>query len=129
MTRRVPEKAVQAQIVRLLRTVGAQVYVIGTRRRRGDHPGTMQTPGLPDLYAFVQAQTMSGGRIWVPLWIECKGTGGRIRPEQAQFAQSCLDANHAYVVGGLDAVIAQLVDWGVVRTHQVPAYRLPDGRT
>jgi hypothetical protein len=26
---------------------------MGTTRRRGDYPGTMQTPGIPDLMAFL----------------------------------------------------------------------------
>ena len=47
------EKEIQADIVKLLETVGAAVYRIGTTRKRGDHQGTMQTAGIPDLVAFV----------------------------------------------------------------------------
>ena len=47
------EKDIQADIVKLLETVGAAVYRIGTTRKKGDHQGTMQTPGIPDLCAFV----------------------------------------------------------------------------
>ena len=47
------EKSIQSDIVKLLETVGAAVYKIGTTRKRGDHQGTMQTPGIPDLCAFV----------------------------------------------------------------------------
>ena len=47
------EKEIQADIVKLLNTVGAAVYKIGTTRKKGDHQGTMQTPGIPDLVAFV----------------------------------------------------------------------------
>ena len=47
------EKEIQADIVKLLETVGAAVYKIGTKRKKGDHQGTMQTPGIPDLLAFV----------------------------------------------------------------------------
>ena len=47
------EKEIQADIVKLLETVGAAVYKIGTTRKKGDHQGTMQTPGIPDLVAFV----------------------------------------------------------------------------
>ena len=43
------EKQIQADIVKLLETVGAAVYKIGTTRKKGDHQGTMQTPGIPDL--------------------------------------------------------------------------------
>ena len=48
------EKDIQADIVKLLKTVGAAVYRIGTTRKKGDHQGTMQTPGIPDLCAFVK---------------------------------------------------------------------------
>ena len=48
------EKEIQADIVKLLETVGAAVYKIGTTRKKGDHQGTMQTPGIPDLCAFVK---------------------------------------------------------------------------
>jgi hypothetical protein len=119
----VTERVTQAHIVRFLRSIGAQVYILGTVRRRGDHPGTMQTPGIPDLYAFVPL-TRGSGRIWIPLWVECKAPGGRLRPEQAEFRRQCLEAQHAYVVGGLDDVLALLVEWGIVRTTQVPAYRV-----
>jgi hypothetical protein len=121
--RRIPERVVQQHVVRFLRMVGARVYVLGTVRRRGDFPGTMQSPGLPDLYAFVPVPSELG-RVWFTLWVECKGAGGRLRPEQAEFRDQCLEAKQAHVVGGLDDVIALMVRWGVVRTHQVPAYRL-----
>ena len=47
------EKDIQSDVVKLLKTVGAAVYKIGTTRKRGDHQGTMQTAGIPDLVAFV----------------------------------------------------------------------------
>jgi len=40
---RIPEKVIQSQIVVLLRTCGAAVYVLGGARPRGDYPGTRQT--------------------------------------------------------------------------------------
>ena len=43
------EKEIQSDIVKLLETVGAAVYRIGTTRKKTDHQGTMQTPGIPDL--------------------------------------------------------------------------------
>lgn len=46
MITRIPEKVVQTQIVALLRTLGADVYVLGTTRPRGDrHHGTYQSQG------------------------------------------------------------------------------------
>lgn len=116
----VPEKVEQAHIVRLLRSLGGQVYVLGTHRRRGDHPGTMQTPGLPDLIAFLP-------RIPGVLCVEVKSARGRLRPEQAAFRASCLAIGPPvyHVVGGLNAVLAQLVALGLLRADQVPAHRLP----
>lgn len=46
-TPRQVEKPIQAAITHLLGMLGARVYVLGTRRKRGDHQGTRQTPGLP----------------------------------------------------------------------------------
>lgn len=48
-----PEKVEQSHIKQLLETLGAKVYVLGNHRRKGDFYGTMQTPGLQDLQAFV----------------------------------------------------------------------------
>jgi hypothetical protein len=50
---RVPERVQQAHIIRLVRTIGGVVYVLGTVRRRGDYQGTMQTPGISDLLVFL----------------------------------------------------------------------------
>jgi hypothetical protein len=116
--RRQPERAIQAHVAALLRHVGADVYVLGTTRRRGDYHGTMQTPGLPDLLAFLPR----GGGL---LAVECKAPGGRLRPEQETFRTACLACEAPFlthhVVGGLDAVIAYLIDLGLLRADQVAA--------
>ena len=54
------EKEIQSDVVKLLETVGAAVYKIGTTRKKGDHQGTMQTPGIPDLCAFVRLLKADG---------------------------------------------------------------------
>ena len=113
------ERSEQAGIVQLLRSLGAQVYVLGTTRRRGDHPGTMQTAGLPDLIAFIHTPDQHR-RLLV---IEVKAKGGRLRPEQEQFRTYCLDANVNHLVGDLDAVIAWLIAEGYLQSNQVPHYR------
>ncbi len=126
---RVPEKAVQAHIVQLLRSIGGQVYVMGTTRRRGDFAGTMQTPGIPDLMAFLPARDCphpapaARGRVF--LFVEVKARGGRLRPEQLAFAEGCVAAGVPHVVGDLDAVIAWLVEHGYVKADSVPHYRQP----
>jgi hypothetical protein len=114
---RVPERVEQAHIVRLVRTLGGTVYVLGTTRRRGDHPGTMQTPGLADLLAFLPVRPHMRER---QLWIECKARDGRLSPAQVEFRERCLAAGVAHVVGALDDVIAWLTAEGYLRRGQVP---------
>lgn len=118
------EQVEQAHIVQLLRSVGAAVYVMGTHRRRGDYQGTMQTAGIPDLLAFVPP---AAGSTVPPrlLFVECKAAGGRLRLEQVDFREHCLAAEVDHVVGNLDAVIAWLVERGLVKASQFPSYRLP----
>jgi hypothetical protein len=121
---RVPEKAVQQQICTLIRSVGGRVWAIGTTRARGDYPGTRQTPGLPDLIAFVR---LPGDLLpaWACVFIECKAEGGRLRPEQIEFRERCLASGMHHLVGGLDDVIAWLCARGVCKADQFPHYRQP----
>lgn len=147
------EKVEQAHIVQLLATLGAKVYVLGTHRRQTDFHGTMQTPGLQDLQAFLPRKVagapvcakcrhvMNGqGDMCTPpecrcvceavplrelVFVECKAAGGRLRPEQRELRELCLLAGVAHVVGGLDAVIAWLLGRGYLKQSQVPHYRLP----
>ena len=123
--RRQPEAAEQRAIVGLLRTVGCEVWVTGTHRRRGDYQGTMMTPGLPDVIAL-----LPGDRG--VLFVEVKAEGGRLRPDQIRFRDACLRAMDAgrgvtYATGGLDAVIVTLIGLGLLKPDQVPYYRLPAG--
>lgn len=126
---RVPERVVQQQIVTLLRSVGAAVYVLGTVRRRGDFHGTMQTPGLPDLFAVLPASKVAApdGAFSSPtaLWVEVKAEGGQLRREQAEFRAQCESAELAHVVGGVDDVIAWLIAGGWLKAENVPHYRRP----
>lgn len=120
---RVSEKAEQAHIVQLLRSIGAKVFVSGTVRRRGDFAGTMQTPGIPDVEAFLPPRWDCG--LWRVLKVEVKRVGGQLRPEQAEYRDLCSRANVAHVIGPLDAVIAWLAAEGYVKTSQFPTYRQP----
>lgn len=124
--RRVPvvsEKVEQSHIVQLLRSIGAKVYVSGTHRRREDFQGTMQTPGIPDIEAFIPNRCGIGG--YRLLKVEVKRIGGRLRPEQQEYQQLCDQASVAHVVGNLDAVIGWLVREGYVKASSVPHYRQP----
>lgn len=123
-TPRVPEKAVQVQIVTLLRSIGARVYVLGTTRRRGDYHGTMQTEGLPDLLAFLPAKAGHAPRL---LAVEVKAAGGRARPEQLIFRDCCEATGVAHVLGDLDALFAWLIAEGYLRRDNVGHYHQPAG--
>lgn len=110
-----PEKLEQAAIVKLLRMVGASVYVLGTRRARGDYQGTRQTPGLPDLIAFVPDHS----RTFVDqnrtlLMVEVKAPNGRPSDPQVEFCAHCQAAHVAHVMGGVDAVLDWLTTRGMV---------------
>lgn len=128
-TARAPlEKVEQANIVRLLRSLGAAVYVLGTTRRRTDHHGTMMTAGMCDLVVFMKTR---GGVSHQLLLIEVKRTrGGRLSAEQAQFRGLCLQAHVHHIVGGLDVVMAWLVDHQYLRGDQVAhQHAAPAART
>lgn len=121
------ERGEQAGIVQLLRALGAQVYVSGTTRRAGDFHGTMQTPGIPDIEAFVPHPHRHGHQApgYALVKIEVKAKGGRLRPAQAVYRNMCEFAGVAHVVGGLDDVIAWLLANGYLKATQVPHYRVP----
>jgi hypothetical protein len=119
------EKAIQAQIVTLLRLVGARVYVLGTRRRRGDYPGTMQTPGVPDLWAFLPRSPLGPGYDVDVVWVEVKAAGGRLRPEQRVFLEDCVIRHVPHVFGGVNEVISFLMTGGWLTVKQMPHYRWP----
>ena len=113
------EKDIQADIVKMLEAVGAAVYRIGTKRKKGDHQGTMQTPGIPDLVAFVMVPISPGlSSDWthlVQLWIEVKRPGEPMREGQKTFRFHALKASCEHVVGGVDEVLAWLKARGVVK--------------
>lgn len=153
------EKHEQQHIVDLLRSIGSDVYVLGTRRRAGskcpncgtfvaEHQGTRQSPGVPDVIAFVPVPTGTRrDKRPVLLFVETKATGGRLRPEQRAFRASCLETVAAvhtldaaflevlaahppvravyHVVGGQSDVIAWLLSVGACRESQFAHYRLP----
>ena len=112
------ERAIQAAGVRLLRHLGT-VLVFGTTRRRGDYPGSMQTPGIPDVKVFLRARDGSPAR---GLWWEVKAPGGRVRPEQAAIHAAAVGCGEAVVVGGIDVLIGWLIAHGYVAESQVAHY-------
>lgn len=126
-------KAEQQHVVALYRSVGAQVYVLGTTRRKGDRcpschafvpnrdHGTHQTPGVADLAVFLPHRGADDPARFV--WHEVKAGSGRLSREQAIFREWCTATELEHVVGGLDAAIAYLVRIGRAKTTQFPHYR------
>lgn len=106
------EKDEQAAIVKLLEALGAKVYVLGTRRPKGDHQGSCQTPGIPDLYVFLPNHRDLRLFSNVPVWIEVKARAGRLSESQRQFAALVTDSPSHYVTGTCDDVQNWLVDHG-----------------
>jgi hypothetical protein len=121
------EAVEQEHIKQFIRSVGGSVWVVGTRRPKTDRPGTFQTPGIPDLLAFIPVPDRVGDRMWkrrVFVFIEVKRTkGSRIRQEQHDFRRECQEANVEHIVGSFDAVVQWAIARGVVREENVPHYR------
>jgi len=133
---RVLEKTEQAHGVQLLRSIGAKVYVLGTRRSRGkscpkcgtfvpEDQGTHQTPGISDVFAILPPRAYGRRRA---LWWEAKASDGRMSPDQAEFKELCGETDLEHVVGTLDALIAGLVGLGYVKAEQFPHYRQPTAK-
>lgn len=118
---RIPEKAIQAQCVSVLRSLGAKVWVLGTVRAKGDHPGTRQTPGVSDVIAFLRGAC---------LFLEVKAEGGKLRPEQVDFRDAALTCGPPvyHVVGGVDELFHWLVERGIVKAENVPYARRKETR-
>lgn len=115
----VSEKVEQAHVLQAFGWVGGSAWVAGTRRRKGDYQGTMQTPGIPDVIGFVPDG--AGRRL---VFVEVKRKGGRVRPEQAAFREQCVRAGIDHVLGGLDAFLRYLMSRGLLKAENVPHYRL-----
>lgn len=111
------EKSEQANIQNLATQLGGRVYTLGTRRARvcatcgtPADMSTRQTEGVGDLIVFLppppRLRDAAGNRApWVSVWVEVKGKGGTLSPEQVTFREFCLLAHVPHVVGGLDAFL------------------------
>ncbi len=111
------EKYEQADGVKLLRLLGAEVYVSGTVRRAGDYHGSMQTPGIPDVQAFLPSTRRHPPRL---LCWEVKRARGKMSTAQVAYRAHCLAAGVPHVVGDIDALMAWLVEQGYLRADQRP---------
>lgn len=117
------EKVEQVGVVTLFRSLGARVYVVGTKRRRGDYQGTMMSEGIPDLEVFLPARNGKPARF---VKVEVKRQKiGRFSPKQIEYRGLCLAAGVDYIGGCLDDVIAWLTREGYVKAESFPHYRQP----
>lgn len=119
------EKTEQANSVKTLYSVGCpRVYVLGTRRKKTDTDhGTHQTPGISDIIAFLP-------RALGVLFHEVKAKGGRMSDPQIELrdlVELCTAAGLGiyHCVGTYDDLIAWLIGFGLLKSDQVPHYRLP----
>lgn len=131
------EKGEQASGVKLLRSLGAAVYVLGTRRARGSRcrcgafvpgdQGTRQTPGVADVLAFLPAPRgtrLAGCQLW---WEAKRAAGGRASDAQRVFAANCAAAGVAHCLGDVNDLVAWLIEHGYLRANQVAHYRTQQG--
>jgi len=111
------EKTEQASILNLVHLLGGRAYVLGTRRGqycglcggRNTDQGTRQTEGIADLYVLLPPAPTTypqPGTAWAALWIEVKGRGGTLSPEQVAFRDFCARSRVPHLVGGIDAFLA-----------------------
>jgi hypothetical protein len=122
-----PEQFEQEKAKRLLASLGARVWVAGTKRKKTDHQSTMQTPGLPDLPFVFVPRRISGGMSYELLVIEMKSPEAARKsnkgrsPEQLDFARFCELAGVHYFCGDCDGLIGWLISHGFLRADQVAA--------
>lgn len=132
-----PEAAEQEKLRRLLLAMGAKFWIAGTTRKKGDHPGTMMTPGLPDVpFVFLPRRVgmidselrKERFTLYDLLVVEMKSPveyrkkeHGRSK-EQIEFAHYCELAGINYVCGDFDVVVRWFIKHGYLRADQVPHY-------
>lgn len=125
------EKDEQLAIRKLMLSLGAKEYVLGTKRRKTDFHGTMQTPGIADLQFFLpekRARFDAGANRLMRrlVVVEAKRErGGRFSPEQIEYRELCAAAGVDYIGGCVNDVITWLMREGYVKRDNIPHYRLP----
>lgn len=122
------EKDEQLGIRKLMLQIGAREYVLGTKRRKTDFHGTMQTPGIADLQFFLPERrptfVLYRSRRFVV--VEAKREkGSRFSPEQIEYRDLCAAAGIDYIGGCLNDVIAWLVAETYLDPKNLPHYRQP----
>lgn len=141
---RVLEKTEQANIVELARSVGCDVYVLGTVRRGSlcqncgahvaGHRGTQQTPGIPDLEIWLPAHGIQrvlhdtfGNTRELVKW-ETKSETGRLSDEQKTYRDMCAAGGVTWGCGTFADFEQFLVTRGLVIAQWIPHYRQPKAK-
>ena len=122
------ESTEQLGIRKLMLSLGAKEYVLGTKRKKTDFHGTMQTPGIADLQFFLPERRteMALYRSRRFVVVEAKRErGGRFSAEQIEYRELCQAAGVDYIGGCLNDVIVWLVDEGYIDRKNLPHYRQP----
>jgi hypothetical protein len=118
-----PERVEQTNICNLARSIGGKVCVLGTTRRKGDHQGTMQSPGLPDLFIFMPSPTLPNSHGLIDratgIWFEVKAPGGKRSAEQIEFGNACMMTETPYGYGTLTDFVHYLVAGGWLKRENV----------
>ncbi len=131
------EKFEQQHGVHLLKSLGAELYILGTRRAtRCAHCGqvskdlgTRQTPGISDVYGFLPPPRHRPEELGhTAFWWEVKAHGGRLSDDQWQFKALCHLAGVNHVGGDLNALFAFLIAGGWLLEKNVATYRRPNDR-
>jgi hypothetical protein len=117
MTPRRSERDIQAAIVAVLKAHGILAFRMNAGAMGGIHKGKrwyvrFGFPGMADILAFplqIVALTPSGPvRAPVPLWIECKSSRGKQKPDQEHFQLIVEQAGHTYL---LARSASEVLDW------------------
>jgi hypothetical protein len=120
------EKDEQFAIRKLMLSLGAREYVLGTKRKRTDYHGTMQTPGIADLQFFLPERRLGHANTRRFVVVEAKRErGSRFSSEQIEYRGLCLAAGVDYIGGCLNDVMAWLIDEGYIDAKNLPHYRQP----
>lgn len=132
------ESPEQRRVVALLGLINAAVFESGTKRPRPNpdcpvclrNQSTRQTPGIPDVEAFIDWRTHVLTGTAIPptlLKYECKAPGlgeKAMSPAQRQYRALCERTGIWHVVGDYTALLQALVDRGYLHPKNVPHYRL-----
>lgn len=103
------EKQIEAECDRMMLKLGFEVI-------RFSHPGkTRQTEGISDRLFLRRSRIVerSDGRYLTKprsVWVELKSATGKQRPGQKLFQELVEACGEAYVCGGLEALVAWLVE-------------------